>query len=156
MSWLTTETLEDKIRKFASKETKKAYIGIFPIDQLPKRIDHYPVLMIINTDTKNLPGEHWKAVYISPQRHGEVFDSFALPISTYLLKWMNTFTHGHWKQNAKSIQHPLSAICGVYTLYFVLNRLKKDNLRSIMRIFDSSPSANDKLMLDFFSTLKNK
>lgn len=156
MSWLTTEEIGSIIRKFGDEKTKTAFMGIFPIDKLPRRITKLPALLIINTHTKNLPGEHWKAIYISSQRRGEVFDSFALPISLYLQKWINTFTHGRWKQNSRSIQHPSSTICGIYVLYYVLNRLKTDDLKSIMDTFGESKTENDRLMMKFFSPFRNK
>ena len=154
MSWLSSADLKRLVRRHGSKETKTAFMGIFPIDSLPKRILHFPCLLIVNTDTKNLPGKHWKAVYISKQRRGEVFDSFALPTSMRLTKWLNTFTRGRWTKTTRPIQSYLSAICGIYVLYFVLNRLSSKDMKSLMKVFDNSVTSNDKRMLQFFSTLK--
>ena len=154
MSWLSDKELTQLIERFASKDTKNAFMGVYAIDQLPKSIPYLPALFIINTDAKNLPGKHWKAVFISQNHHGEVFDSLSLPISTHLLRWLNNFTYGHWKQNKRTIQHPLSSICGVYALYFVLNRLHRKSLQSISREFGKTFFVNDKKMLKFFSSLK--
>lgn len=156
MSWLSDTELAKLIKRFSNEDTKKAFIGIFAIDQLPKSIPHLPTLLIINTDAKNLPGRHWKAVFISQERQGEVFDSLALPLSTHLLKWLNNFTYGRWKRNKMAVQHPLSSICGVYVLYFILNRLQRTSLHSIMGEFGKTTSMNDEKMLTFFSSLKNK
>ena len=156
MSWLSDTELKRLIKRFASADAKKAFIGVFAIDELPKSIPHLPVMLVVNTDSKNLPGKHWNVVFISPKRHGEVFDSLSLPISIHLMKWLNNFTHGNWKQNKKSIQHPLSSICGVYELYFILNRLKCKKMESITKEFGSTSSVNDKKMLQFWSSLRNK
>ena len=154
MSWLSSEELINLVHKNADEETKKAFIGVYSIDNLPQRLPHVPVLLIINTDANNLPGTHWKAVYISTERHGEIFDSLISPTSIHLMRWLNTFTNGRYKRNLRMIQHPLSPICGVYVIYFALNRLKVTNLKSLMREFLSSCTKNDRNMLKFFSSLK--
>jgi hypothetical protein len=154
MSWLTSRQLVNLVKKNGTRETLKAFIGVYPIDKLPKRLPHVPALLIINSDSNNLPGTHWKAVYISAERKGEVFDSLTTPVSIHLARWLNTFTNARWKRTPRIIQHPLSAICGVYVLYFILNRLKVKSAKSIMKQFGSSTFANDKAMLDFFSSMR--
>src|SRR6218665_2938795 len=54
------------------------FICVFACDRLPTRInaDHGPALMICNTDTHDMPGEHWIAIYIEHSSYGEYFDSF--------------------------------------------------------------------------------
>jgi hypothetical protein len=50
-----------------------SYRGTLSCDTLPNKTG----LVISNTDPHNLPGEHWIAIYISPdRRYGEYFDSF--------------------------------------------------------------------------------
>ena len=50
-------------------------VGVFPLNKLPQAL-HAPANLIVNTDTHNLPGEHWLGV--SYQKDGTVyaFDSF--------------------------------------------------------------------------------
>lgn len=153
MSWLTGEDLQDLIYKYANESTKEAFIGVFAIDMLPRRIMHYPCFMIVNTHTLNLPGQHWKAIFISENRRGEVFDSLALPISTFLLKWLNTFTKS-WSQNKLTIQNPMSATCGAYVLYYILCRMKKGNMNQCLKPFTTNLHLNDQLMLQFIHDLK--
>ena len=64
MNWLSTQELESTIYNYADENTKTVFHGVFPIDHLPKGISRLPVLFIINTNTGNLPGQHWKAIYI--------------------------------------------------------------------------------------------
>lgn len=153
MSWLTGKELEDLIYKYANDSTKKAFMGVFAIDTLPTRIPHYPCLMIINTHTLNLPGQHWKAIFIPESRRGEVFDSLALPISTFLLRWLNSFTKS-WTRNKVTVQNPLSASCGAFVLFYTLTRMKKENMNQCLNIFSSNLYVNDKLMLQFVKDLK--
>ena len=92
MSWLTSIEIQRLVNTYGNDKTRNAFKGIFAMDTLPQRVLHLPLLLIVNTQTSNLPGEHWKAIYISTDKSGEVFDSLATPIGIYLQKWMNTIT----------------------------------------------------------------
>jgi len=153
MSWLTGKQLEHLILKNADAKTYEAFLGVFSIDLLPEQIPFLPIMMIINTQTVNLPGQHWKAVYISKERIGEVFDSLALPISTRLLQWLNRFTRS-WHHSTLTVQNPLSGTCGAFVIYYILKRLQKRNLRDCLQIFSRNLSLNDLLMKEFVALLK--
>lgn len=153
MSWLTSNDLENLIKKHADESTKQAFLGVYAMDNLPDRIPHLPIFVIINTQTSNLPGEHWKAIYISKEKIGEVFDSFALPVSIRLLQWMNIFSR-KWIRSSLTVQSPLSALCGTYTLYYVLTRLHFRNLNSLLQVFSRDLRKNDNLMEQFYKKLK--
>lgn len=153
MSWLSGQELEEIIETYGNKSIKKAFLGVFAIDTLPKRIPFLPILLIINTQTLNLPGQHWKAVYISEQKFGEVFDSLALPVSLRLQSWMNTFSR-KWIRSPLTLQNPLSPTCGIYTLYYVLKRLDFPNMKSCMEIFSKDLVKNDSVMRKFYDLLK--
>lgn len=152
MSWLTGDQLENLIRKCGDSKTTAAFLGVFALDGLPQHLPHLPILLIVNTDTKNLPGQHWKAIYISNERQGEVFDSLAMPVSIHLQRWMNSFTH-KWTQNSKVIQNPLSPSCGAFVLYYVLTRLTKRNMTSCLRVFSKDLYYNDNFVRIFVNNL---
>lgn len=153
MSWLTGYELENLINKNADDKTRKAFLGIFAMDGLPQQIPHLPVLLIINTHTSNLSGEHWKAVYISTERHGEVFDSLAQPTSTLLLQWMNRFTR-KWIRSSLTVQNPHSATCGAFVLYFILTRLQAPNFKACLQVLSSDLYKNDMLITHFVKNLR--
>ena len=153
MSWLTSIELEKLILRHSDNVTKHAFLGIFSMDKLPRYLPHLPILFIVNTDSSNLPGEHWKAVYISSDKIGEVFDSLALPIGIYLQRWMNTFAR-KWTVTKVRVQNPLSATCGAFTLYFVLNRLKQKSMKECNSIFSKDLHANDVLIKAFVNELR--
>ena len=153
MSWLSSIELENLINHYAGLATKQAFIGIFSMDKLPHHLPHLPILLIVNTDSSNLPGKHWKAVYISSDKVGEVFDSLALPIGIYLQRWMNTFTK-KWTSSKVIVQNPLSATCGAFTLYFVLNRLNMKSMKECINIFSKNLHANDVVMKTFVNELR--
>ena len=152
MSWLDNHTILDKILHNANDETWNAFDDIYPIDKLPKTIRHYPIFIVMNTHTHNLPGQHWKAVLIKNDRTAEVFDSFALPLNTFTENWLNKLSRS-WKCNSRAYQHPLSALCGAYVLYFILNRLKYDNYKDFLATFSYDVHANDRMIDEFYKSL---
>lgn len=153
MSWLDNNDIIDKIQYNADNETWQAFDDVYPIDMLPNAIPHYPLFIVINTHTKNLPGEHWKAILVKTDKTAEVFDSFALPLNSLTEKWLNQFT-SKWKRNRLAYQHPSSALCGAYVLYFILNRLKYSDYKSFLKTFSSDVSNNDRMIDEFYRSLQ--
>ncbi len=153
MSWLTGNTIIKKIEKNADAKTLDAFKGIYPIDQLPAFIPSYPFLIIVNTHTHNLYGEHWIAIFIDKNKNGELFDSLASPISNHVIRWMNKFTR-RWLTNGTAYQHPMSATCGAFVLFYVLKRLCYNDFLSFKKEFTVKPYANEATVLKYFHNLK--
>ena len=153
MSWLTNHQIVKKIESNADAATRKAFRGVYSIDDLPAFIPRLPILLIVNTQTHNLPGEHWIAIFIDKDKRGEVFDSLALPSSIILSRWMNRFTR-KWRTNVLCFQNPLSGMCGGYVIYFVLHRLSASNLDDITRTFTRKFHMNDDYIANFHDALK--
>ena len=135
-SWLTTTTLNNLINKNANDATKSAFLGIFASNKLPSKIVKFPILLIVNSDASNLPGRHWRAVYISKNLHGEIFDPMGMPINITLERWINRLTI-KWIRTLNIIQDPLSASCGAFVLHFILHRLHEQTLHLYLTKFYS-------------------
>ena len=119
MSLLSDTQILRKIRKCGNRYSKRLFMGVFARDGLPEKIADYPCSLIINTDTKNLPGKHWVAIFVSSYKEGEYFDSFGHEPPQDVAIWMNKVTL-KWKQiNSKLLQNPLSVSCGKFVLFFV-------------------------------------
>ena len=153
MSWLSSAKILEKVKRNADEVTKKAFHGIYPIDDLPQSVPHLPIFIIVNTHTHNLPGEHWLTIFIDENKRGEVFDSLALPMSNLLIRWLNTFTR-KWKRNNKAYQHPLSSSCGAFALYFTLKRLRAKDFEHVTSSFNATPRVNERKVLAFYKQLK--
>lgn len=152
IKWLTTLDLENFITKFADPKTKTAFLGVFPIDCLPRKMPNLPLLFIINTNASNLSGQHWKAIYVSKDKIGEVFDSLAVPVSLFLQQWLNTFTK-RWSISTLTLQNPLAPTCGGYVLYFIMTRLKHNSLSSCLSKFTNNVLKNDEFVEQFFNAV---
>ena len=150
---MTGIEIESLIRSFANEETEAAFLGIFAMDCLPKSIPKLPALFVVNTQTSNLPGQHWKAVFIGRDKRGEVFDSLAMPVGLLLQNWMNTYTI-KWKQTKQMIQSPLSAFCGAFIAFFVLQRLRAKSMKTCLNIFKKDLFYNDVLIANFVRSLR--
>lgn len=149
IKWLTTLDLENFILNYADENTKNAFLGIFPINLLPSKIPRrLPIMLIVNTNTSNLPGQHWKAVYISKECNGEVFDSLAMPIELRLEYWMNKFCR-KWTLSKLTLQNPFSPSCGAYVLYFIMSRLHFNSLDACLAPFSENVLMNDRIVEEF-------
>ena len=152
MSWLTNHQLENAVSRFADTKTKDAFLGVFAIDKLPSNIVKYPILLIVNTQTSNLDGEHWFAIYISSHRRGEIFDSVLVPIDLRIRRWMNYFANS-WRRNDRAYQSLLSPICGAYVLYFILNRMNYETMNQLLCPKELKSCINDSFIREWYRTL---
>lgn len=132
--------------------TKKYFVGVFPIDKIPKKIKYKPSLMVINTDKSNQPGTHWQAIFIP--KHGciEFFDSYArLQNDNYLIKFLKE-NNNCIRLNNKQIQSFYSNVCGHYCCLFLLHRIKNKSFKNFVMQFNSmSLEENDKKAVNKFN-----
>lgn len=59
-----------------------------------------------------------------------------------------------WKTNPKMYQHPKTDTCGVYSLYFILNRFKHPSLKSFTDTLSNSVNSNETHVQHFYNELK--
>ena len=123
--------------------TDPYFIGVYPRDLLPKTLHHHhrsqPFTLIVNTDTSNLAGQHWVAVFVDDHSHGEYFDSLAQPIPQHIALWLSRFST-QWKYVLRPfidppIQNVFSQTCGAFTFYFVHRRPLLDSSRQVLTPF---------------------
>lgn len=152
MSWLTNHQLNRLVTRYGDKETKDAFLGTFPIDKLPTNIKHYPILLIVNTQSHNLEGEHWFALYISSDHRGEVFDSSARPIDLRTRQWLNRYSN-EWTRNRHVYQSLFSPICGAYVLYYILNRLHHPSMKDVLFPKELNRHLTDSFILDWYRNM---
>lgn len=152
MNLLSNIQLRNKMRSCSNHYSKRLFLGVFSRDSLPKKVDYYPCTLIINTDTKNLPGKHWVAIYISSFKEGEYFDSFGCEPSQDVALWMNKFTIKWKKLNSTRLQNPLSTTCGKFVLLFVNERPLVNNYSSIKSRFHEDTVVNDDYVNHYFQS----
>ena len=128
-------TDENQLTKLLSKKLPLSFRGIYSSYELvhSPRAMGWPVqpphALIINTDSKNLPGKHWVAIYITENGQGEVMD-----------------TH-RWINNKYLIQPPKSDSCGQFCADYLIRRSLADSMDSVLAIFTTNLHANEKSVL---------
>lgn len=156
MNLLTDRQLARKMNNCGNQFSKRLFIGVFPRDCLPKSVPRYPCSLIINTDTKNLPGKHWVSIYISGYKEGEYFDSFGQEPSQDIAIWLNKFTHKWKKVNTTFLQNPLATTCGHFVLFYINERPLVPSHFHIVRQFHSDTFRNDRFVKHYFENTFNR
>lgn len=133
--------------------TRPIFMGVFASDSLPEKIDHFPFLLIANSDPSTDSGSHWLAFYISSQEEGEFFDSYGNQPSFYSHNFTK-FMERHSREiifNSKHIQSNRSDVCGQYCLFFLIHRARATPMENIIRLFSPDKDWNDLMVDDFIS-----
>jgi len=141
------------LMKKAHPYSKKLFLNVFPRDELPTSIQSYPCSLIINTDTVNLRGKHWVAVYINRNRVAEYFDSLNQPPLHDISIWMNRFSWTRKKVTSFPLQSNRSLMCGGYVLYFVNERPLKSDYKSVIRLFSRNCAKNDVILNNYMNSV---
>ena len=117
--------------------SKRIFRGVYPRDRLPLHVDglEQPCAFIINTDGAAGAGKHWVAVWFDGYGRAAYFDSFGLPpihpdIKHFILR------HSHsYRFNPMLIQDVLSSACGLYVIYFIMQKSRGFSLKRLASIF---------------------
>ena len=112
----------EKINKIGNALIDKDFGGTCSIDSIPQYINE-DTAIIINTHSRNLPGEHWIAVY----RKGKLFNIFDPLGFYYPSKIIAHFRErGNVKCNKVHYQPINSKICGELCLIWIFDQYMKN------------------------------
>lgn len=120
------------------------WLGVFARDELPdlRRVKR-PSSLILNSDPKDKPGQHWLAIFCPRKGPLEFFDSFGFPPEFYSLEPYD-FTHQRFSYQAR-----LSALCGHYCIMFIYFRSMGKSYGYIIAHLNSHTSSSvDSLVYD--------
>ena len=123
-------------------------VGILASDELPKQFNSFPISFIVNTDKRMDPGRHWVAFYISSRTEGEFFDSYGNPPSYYSNEFEKFFDRHGLKMtyNRKRLQGYDSSVCGQYCIYYLMQRCRGIDMKSIVKPFTQNYANNDQFV----------
>lgn len=152
----------NQIRRVMRGRTN-CFIGVFPADKLAtiphrlrqlKKYKIQPAAFILNTDESWLPGQHWLAFYVPASVHKNesinVFDSFggdsrlhqSFVHTKYFKQFIRAMRQSHGRQsqplpsyriNRQRLQSINTAICGYYSILFILLRCQGMGFNEIIR-----------------------
>lgn len=119
--------------------------GVFASDTLPWEDRKFNgTCYIINLDESSGCGTHWISIILKDGGN-EYFDSFGFPPPDNLK--FEEFMNGDYVYNEKSLQHPLTTVCGQYCLFYVFQRFMGLSLEQIVDLFSEDyPLCNDVLL----------
>lgn len=126
-------------------------IGVFSADNLPRVLPQTPFGFIANTDIHTKSGQHWCAFFSDIRGHVDFFDTYgrtASGNSHHFRMWLdNKATTLH--TNRIQIQSDTSALCGLYCILFLHQRLAGYTYQNFINAFDESAlDTNDNYVAD--------
>lgn len=132
--------------------TKKYFLDVFPSDQLPRKIHHYPACFVCNVDKSTEPGTHWVAFYIPSPVELEFFDSygndptfFQGPISNYVSRFQQVMF------NPIRLQSYVTAVCGQFCIFYLYAKCRGKTLKRILSEFVTDNLCNDHRVYNFIA-----
>lgn len=105
------------------------FIGVFALDKLPKHTLPPPSRFIVNSNTHNLPGEHWIAVSYENGGIVRAFDPLGVYYPTKLVHYLANSSR-QIVFNRTMYQNPLTRTCGQHCLLWLKQRSINTDLRS--------------------------
>ena len=120
------------------------FLGVFPRNLLPE-IKTYPCSLVLNTDTSDLPGAHWLAIYFTSNKECCFFDSYGRGPELFRLQYFVDHYSNSWEHNKTRLQSLDSSVCGQYCIYFIMMKCRGMQLDDIIGCF----SENDFKFNDF-------
>lgn len=118
--------------------------GVFSVDTLPSN----PRLLVCNTDPSNEPGEHWVAIWVDVNGHGEFFDPVGLPPDEDFEQYMDNWCV-RWTYNNRQLQNWFSIYCGHYCCFYCAYRCRGFDLGHITSWFTNDTNFNDSIVHGF-------
>lgn len=129
--------------------TKKIFIGTFPSDHNLPLPSWYPYALVYNTDPGHMPGSHWVAVYVETPENVDYFDSFGMPPSGEIARWLSKFPKV--RRLNFPVQPDLSILCGYYCLFFIYFRCLGNTFGTVVIKFSRSNRVyNDRMIVSWF------
>ena len=123
------------------------FLGVYARDQLPLVL-LYPACFIVNTDTSDMSGEHWLAVYYDENKQADFFDSYGNNPKLFGLDRYLNKTSSSWKFNQVQLQSVKSHVCGYYCALFLMYRARGFSMNHFVQRFKTNPNINDLILIN--------
>ena len=108
-----------------------------------------PGAYIVNTDPRNLPGQHWIALYVSANGTIEVFDPLGYHPRRYL--FLENYLRGRrFTYNGKRWQQRGTSTCGQHCLFYLYHICRGWTLSQLNHFYwNSDLNRNERLVVRF-------
>ena len=119
-------------------------------NQLNFKVLH-EAIVISNTQPIGLPGKHWVAFYVKPNKSVEFFDSFGLLPSYYSEHFVQFIkinsSNNFYVRNTKQIQNDGSNLCGLYCMLYYYTKTQNYTFEMFLQWFKQDTFLNDRKCL---------
>ena len=122
--------------------------------ELPEIVETYPFALVCNMHSAFQLGEHWVAMYVD--EIGDYFDPYGqAPQHVEYTNFMNAHC-SEWSANDRTLQSPLSTVCGHYCVVFLTLRCRNVLKLAFRRLFTTDLIANDCCVFDWLGVRNRK
>ena len=143
----------DQISRILSHDSLMCHYDVVAKDYLPETIDTYPAAFVCNTHNGDQPGEHWIVMYVNAEQRGDYFDPYGIePQHVEFTNFMNKHCT-EWSSNDRTLQSPISTVCGQYCVAFLLFRCHNVTMHAFTHLFTKDLVANDCRVFDLVTAL---
>ena len=150
-------TIEIENAAYGDPFASKIFGGVFPLDMLPEQLKS-GMCYVVNTDPKNLPGEHWLLLSCMESTVSHYFDSFGRPPThVNIIRSMLSQSEKILYMDV-SIQSEITSTCAYHCLFilFLLGRGYR-MLDIILRFYDfENYIKNDVMVTEVISSLSHQ
>lgn len=178
--WLSTEDIDNVINQYTELHPEFYFLGTWPMDfaKLSTKFSTFDPIklqsigktksaLVLNEDTSNQPGSHWVGLFIDiPKREVNFFDSLGDQPMKPVSDWVRLINEKLILNRQKPFQliwNPhrhqyANSECGVYTINFILNRLKDVPFKTIVnnQIRDEAMNKKRKQFFNPFDKYDNR
>lgn len=106
---------------------------------------HSGKIYVFNTDVSSGPGTHW-VVIDRTYKSSYFFDSFGFSSTHYKFPKISNYSK-------QQVQSRFFDTCGLYTIFYVHCRAKKQSPKRILSVFSKNLKNNDKYIIKWVSSL---
>lgn len=145
---MNARQIEEVIKK--DPVTRNKFGGVFAENRLPHHVNVYPCGFIANTDPDSKPGKHWVAFYFTTPEQGEFYGHSPHFYSKRFLNFLNQNSQ-NWICNQEDLQSLNTAVCGEYSIFYLMHRARGVSMNSIVNLFGSNKLWNDESVYFFIS-----
>lgn len=140
-----------QIKKILEKDkyTRDIFRGVFAANTLPKTVQSFPSLFIVNTAPSSEDGEHWCLLYFTSSKNLEFFESYGNPPDMFKFNEFAEKNSRMISYNSLQLQGDKSWTCGGYSIYFSLNRCRGVKMFDIISRFSKNAISNDNMIKEF-------
>ena len=134
-SWLSNYDINHVMKQYEKYDRSFKFLGSFPSDfqelydvDYNALLDYRMVSIVLNLDNHKQSGSHWVSLVIDNNENTiEYFDSVgdkpSGKIRNFVSKLRNEIFPGYYYKSNKVEHQKLNTECGVYSMYFILQRL---------------------------------